>query len=237
MTSIPNSHPTASTSHGKAWSATDMKVTETAFCVMDLGSKKKTYITESFESGVDDYCWNNNSQSLYFVGVWHGTSMIYSTNLNGEVKKLTDGMYDYGSVAMAGDKVITKRHSISAADEIYTLTPADGRLAQISHENDHIFNQLKLGKVEERWTKTTDGKQMLSWVIYPTNFDPNKKYPTLLFCEGGPQSPVSQFWSYRWNFQIMAANDYIIIAPNRRGLPDSVWNGWNKSVAITEANV
>ena len=155
-------------------------------CVMDLGSKKKTYITESFESGVDDYCWNNNSQSLYFVGVWHGTSMIYSTNLNGEVKKLTDGMYDYGSVAMAGDKVITKRHSISAADEIYTLTPADGRLAQISHENDHIFNQLKLGKVEERWTKTTDGKQMLSWVIYPTNFDPNKKYPTLLFCEGGP---------------------------------------------------
>ena len=188
-------------------------------CVMDLGSKKKTYITESFESGVDDYCWNNNSQSLYFVGVWHGTSMIYSTNLNGEMKKLTDGMYDYGSVAMAGDKVITKRHSISAADEIYTLTPADGRLAQISHENDHIFNQLKLGKVEERWTKTTDGKQMLSWVIYPTNFDPNKKYPTLLFCEGGPQSPVSQFWSYRWNFQIMAANDYIIIAPNRRGLP------------------
>ena len=115
--------------------------------------------------------------------------------------------------------MITKRHSISAADEIYTLTPADGRLAQISHENDHIFNQLKLGKVEERWTKTTDGKQMLSWVIYPTNFDPNKKYPTLLFCEGGPQSPVSQFWSYRWNLQLMAANDYIIIAPNRRGLP------------------
>lgn len=128
-------------------------------------------------------------------------------------------MYDYGSVAMAGDKIITKRHSISAADEIYTLTPADGQVAQLSHENDHIFKQLKLGKVEERWTKTTDGKQMLSWVIYPTNFDANKKYPTLLFCEGGPQSPVSQFWSYRWNFQIMAANDYIIIAPNRRGLP------------------
>lgn len=128
-------------------------------------------------------------------------------------------MYDYGSVAMAGDKIITKRHSISAADEIYTLTPADGQVAQLSHENDHIFKQLNLGKVEERWTKTTDGKQMLSWVIYPVNFDANKKYPTLLFCEGGPQSPVSQFWSYRWNFQIMAANDYIIIAPNRRGLP------------------
>ncbi|WP_368350868.1 peptidase S9, partial [Phocaeicola dorei] len=179
-------------------------------CVYNLNNGQKTFVTESFESGVDDYCWNNDSQSLYFIGVWHGTSMVYSTNLNGDIKKLTDGMYDYGSVAMAGDKIITKRHSISAADEIYTLTPADGQVAQLSHENDHIFKQLKLGKVEERWTKTTDGKQMLSWVIYPTNFDANKKYPTLLFCEGGPQSPVSQFWSYRWNFQIMAANDYII---------------------------
>ena len=188
-------------------------------CVYNLNNGQKTFVTESFESGVDDYCWNNDSQSLYFIGVWHGTSMVYSTNLNGDIKKLTDGMYDYGSVAMAGDKIITKRHSISAADEIYTLTPADGQVAQLSHENDHIFKQLKLGKVEERWTKTTDGKQMLSCVIYPTKFDANKKYPTLLFCEGGPQSPVSQFWSYRWNFQIMAANDYIIIAPNRRGLP------------------
>ncbi len=188
-------------------------------CVMDLATKKKTYVTESFESGVDAYCWTADSQSFYFTGVWHGVSMIYSTNLQGEVKKLTDGVYDYASVALLGDRILTKRHSMSAADEIYTLNPADGQIAQLSHENDHIFGQLNLGKVEARWTKTTDGKQMLSWVIYPSNFDPSKKYPTLLFCEGGPQSPVSQFWSYRWNFQIMAANDYIIIAPNRRGLP------------------
>ena len=187
-------------------------------CVMDIASGKKTYVTEAFESSVDDYCWNNDSQSIYFVGVWHGTSMIYSTNLTGDVKKLTEGMYDYSSVAMLNDKVITKRHSISEADEIFTLTPGDGKIAKVSHENDDIFKQLKLGKVEERWTKTTDGKELLSWVIYPANFDPAKKYPTLLFCQGGPQSPVSQFWSYRWNFQIMAANEYIIIAPNRRGL-------------------
>ena len=199
-------------------------------CVYNLNNGQKTFVTESFESGVDDYCWNNDSQSLYFIGVWHGTSMVYSTNLNGDIKKLTDGMYDYGSVAMAGDKIITKRHSISAADEIYTLTPADGQVAQLSHENDHIFKQLKLGKVEERWTKTTDGKQMLSWVIYPTNFDANKKYPTLLFCEGGPQSPVSQFWSYRWNFQMMAANGYIIVAPNRRGLP-GFGQEWNEQIS------
>jgi dipeptidyl aminopeptidase/acylaminoacyl peptidase len=188
-------------------------------CVMDLETKAKTYVTEQFESGVDDFCWAANSQDLYFVGVWHATSMVYRTNLQGEVTKLTDGMFDYGSVALMGDKLITKRHSISAADEIYSVNPADGTVAQLSHENDDIFAQLRLGKVEERWTKTTDGKEMLSWVIYPTDFDPAKKYPTLLFCEGGPQSPVSQFWSYRWNFQIMAANDYIIIAPNRRGLP------------------
>jgi dipeptidyl aminopeptidase/acylaminoacyl peptidase len=112
---------------------------------------------------------------------------------------------------------------MSHADEIYSMTSVDSSkpliAKAITHENDYIFAQLHLGKVEARWTKTTDGKMLHSWVIYPTDFDPTKKYPTLLFCEGGPQSPVSQFWSFRWNFQIMAANDYIIIAPNRRGLP------------------
>ncbi len=188
-------------------------------CVFNLDKKLKTYVTESFESGVDDYCWNNDSQSLYFIGVWHGTTMIYRTNLEGNIEKLTDGDYDYASVTMAGNNLITKRHSISMADEIYLLDTNTKKIAQLTTENKHIYDQLTMGKVEARWTPTTDGKKMLSWVIYPPHFDPNKKYPTLLFCEGGPQSPVSQFWSYRWNFQIMAANDYIIIAPNRRGLP------------------
>ena len=157
-------------------------------CVMELASGKKSYVTESFESGVDTYCWAQDSKTLYFTGVWHGTSMIYSTNLNGDVKKLTDGMYDYASVSILNDgQLLTKRHSISEADELFTLALNDNTVNRITKENDHIFNQLK--------------------------------YPTLLFCQGGPQSPVSQFWSYRWNFQIMAANDYIIIAPNRRGLP------------------
>ena len=189
-------------------------------CVMDLSNGKKTYVTEEFQSGVDTYCWAPDNKTMYFTGVWHGTSMIHSTNLEGEVKQITDGMYDYASVAMLNEgQLLTTRHSIQHADELYTVTLADKKVAQVSHENDHIFNQLKIGKVEPRWTKTVDGKDLLSWVIYPINFDKNKKYPTLLFCEGGPQSPVSQFWSYRWNFQIMSANDYIIIAPNRRGLP------------------
>ena len=190
-------------------------------CVMDLKSGQKTYVTESFQSGVDDYCWAPDGKTLYFTGVWHATSMIHSTNLKGEVKQLTDGMYDYASVAVLNDKqLLTKRHSLSAADELFTVSlKKKPEVVRITKENDHIFSQLNLGKVEPRWTKTVDGKDMFSWVIYPVNFDPNKKYPTLLFCQGGPQSPVSQFWSYRWNFQLMAANDYIIIAPNRRGLP------------------
>lgn len=188
-------------------------------CVYDRASKTKTYVTETFASNVDDFCWNSDSQSFYFAGVWHGTTMIYSTNLKGDVKKLTEGCFDYVSVTLLGDKILTKRHSMSAADELYALAPADGTVVPLTHENDAIFNQLALGKVEERWIRTTDGKTMLAWVIYPSRFDPNRQYPALLFCEGGPQSPVSQFWSYRWNFQMMAANDYLIIAPNRRGLP------------------
>lgn len=190
-------------------------------CVFNLQSGAKKYVTESFQSGVDDYCWAADNKTLYFTGVWHATSMIHSTNLEGDVKQLTDGMYDYVSVATLGDgKLLTKRHSLSEADELFTVDlQANNAVTRITKENDHIFSQLKLGKVELRWMKTVDGKDMLSWVVYPADFDPNKKYPTLLFCEGGPQSPVSQFWSYRWNLQIMAANDYIIVAPNRRGLP------------------
>ena len=193
----------------------------TRLCVMDLKSGEKTYVTEAFQSGVDDYCWAPDGKTLYFVGVWHATSMVHSTNLKGEVKQLTDGMYDYTSVAMLNNKqLLTKRHSLSEADELFTVDlKKKNAVTRITKENDQIFSQLQMGKVEARWTKTVDGKDMLSWVVYPANFNPNKKYPTLLFCQGGPQSPVSQFWSYRWNLQLMAANDYIIIAPNRRGLP------------------
>lgn len=189
-------------------------------CVMNLADGTKTYVTESFQSGVDAFCWANDNSTLYFTGVWHGTSMIYKTDLSGNVEKITDGMYDYTSIELINDNtLLSKRHSISEADELFTVPVNGGNVMKVTGENDHIFSQLKTGKVEPRWTKTVDGKQMLSWVIYPVDFDPAKKYPAILFCEGGPQTPVSQSWSYRWNFQIMAANDYIIIAPNRRGLP------------------
>ena len=202
--------------------------------VMDLATGEKRFVSKAFDSNVDSYCWGADCSKLYFTGVWHGESHIYQIDLaNGDqITPLTEGMYDYGSVALlAGDKLIAQRHSMSMADEIYTIDLAAGNaVAQLTFENKHLYDQLEMGKVEERWMTTTDGKQMLTWVIYPPHFDPSKKYPTLLFCEGGPQSPVSQFWSYRWNFQIMAANDYIVVAPNRRGLPGFGME-WNEAVS------
>ena len=202
--------------------------------VMDLATGEKRFVSKAFDSNVDSYCWSADCSKLYFTGVWHGESHVYQIDLaNGDqITPLTEGMYDYGSVALlAGDKLIAQRHSMSMADEIYTIDLAAGNaVAQLTFENKHLYDQLEMGKVEERWMTTTDGKQMLTWVIYPPHFDPSKKYPTLLFCEGGPQSPVSQFWSYRWNFQIMAANDYIVVAPNRRGLPGFGME-WNEAVS------
>ncbi len=195
----------------------------TRLCVLDLVSGEKTYVTESFQSGVDAFAWDANSETLYFVGVWQARSMVHKTNLNGEVCALTTGDFDYGNIMTVPgtNKLLTNRHSISVPDDLYLLTPLENgtEICQITKENKEILEDLALGEVKERWVETTDGQKELCWVIYPPHFDAQKKYPTLLFCEGGPQSPVSQFWSYRWNFQIMAANGYIIIAPNRRGLP------------------
>lgn len=198
--------------------------------VMNLQTGEKRFVSKSFESNVDDYCWSTDSRKLYFVGVWHGRSQIYSIDLaNDEVTQLTEGLHDYASVTLLGDKFIAKRHSMSMADEIYSVDK-NGQATQLTFENKHIYDQIEMGRVEERWLKTTDGKQMLTWVIYPPGFDSNKKYPALLYCQGGPQNAVSQFWSYRWNMQIMAANDYIIVAPNRRGVPGFGLE-WNEQIS------
>ena len=205
--------------------------------VMDLATGEKRFVSRAFESNVDAFLWNKDSQSIYFIGVWHGETQIYNIGLadNDSLNRLTDGMHDYASLALCGDKLIAKRHSMSMGDEIYAVNNtrsgnAFAEAEQLTSENKQIYDQLEMGKVEARWMTTTDGKQMLTWVIYPPQFDPNKKYPTLLFCEGGPPRPVSQFWSYRWNFQIMAANDYIIVAPNRRGLP-GFGVEWNEAIS------
>ncbi len=189
-------------------------------CVLDLKSGKKTYVTESFESGVDGFTWSKDGKQLYFTGVWHARSMVYQTDTKGQVTKLTEGDYDYSNVVDNGKQLLVLRHSLSAPDDLFSIAKNKKKdITQLTSENEHIMNQLAMGDVKERWVTTSDGKKELCWVVYPPHFDANKKYPVLLFCQGGPQSPVSQFWSYRWNLQIMAANDYIVVAPNRRGLP------------------
>jgi dipeptidyl aminopeptidase/acylaminoacyl peptidase len=194
-------------------------------CVYDLKEGTKTYVTESFDSNVDDYCWAPDSKTIYYIGVWHATENLYRTNLEGEVKQLTNDWADFGSLQMLNkeNQIVAERHSFTAPADLYTVTPgdtiADTKVAQITEVNKEILDQLEKPTVDQRWVKTTDGKDMLYWIIQPPHFDPAKKYPTLLFCEGGPQSPVSQFWSYRWNFFIMASQGYVVIAPNRRGLP------------------
>ena len=209
-----------------AWSSMERDGYEsdrTRLCVLDLQTGEKRYVTEQFESGVNEFCWAPDSKTLYFTGVWHGKTQVYRTDLKGQHVALTNDVADYVLLGLSADgkTLYAKRHSMSQADEVYALQlgKKQAEVRQLTCENEHFYDNLAFGKVEERWVKTADGKDMLCWVIYPPHFDPTKKYPALLFCEGGPQSPVSQFWSYRWNFQIMAANDYIIIAPNRRGLP------------------
>lgn len=199
--------------------------------VMDMATKEKTYLTENFDNNVDDFIWDTNNKTLYFVAVVEAKTQLFSIDMDTkEVKTITSGKHDYTSVALGGDGLIAKRQSMSQPAEIYSVNITNGEAREISFENKHILDQLNMGDVEERWITTSDGKQMLTWVVYPPNFDASKKYPTILYCQGGPQSAVSQFWSYRWNLQMMAANGYIIVAPNRRGLP-GFGQEWNEQIS------
>lgn len=204
--------------------------------VMDRTTGEKRFVSKAFRSNVDQFLWNTDSQTIYYLGIWHGLEQIYCLHLNQpdeqdptacRIELITSTVADYASLALVGNELIAKRHSMSMGDEIFRIGAEE---VQLTHVNQHIYDQVDMGRVEARWQKTTDGQQMLSWIIYPPHFDPSKKYPTLLFCEGGPQSPVSQFWSYRWNFQVMAAQGYIIVAPNRRGLP-GFGPEWNEQIS------
>lgn len=188
--------------------------------LMNVVTGEKTDQTVNFDQNSSNLNWSSDSKSIYFVSCWHAVTQIYRLDIaDQKINPITSGVHDYAFVVEANDKLVGVKHSMSKPDEIYTIDPVTGAETELSFLNKPILDQLTLAKVEERWVKTTDNKDMQVWVVYPPHFDPNKKYPTLLFCEGGPQSTVSQFWSYRWNFQQMAANGYIVVAPNRRGLP------------------
>ncbi|MCQ2338166.1 MAG: S9 family peptidase [Paludibacteraceae bacterium] len=187
--------------------------------IQNMATGERTDLTLDFDQCVGTLNWSADDKQIYFTSCWHGEFQIYVVDIaTKEFRTITQGVHDYEQIALAGDRLLGVRHSMSMPNEIYSIDINSGAETQISFENKAILDQLTMGEVTERWITTTDGKKMLVWVIFPPQFDANKKYPTLLYCEGGPQSPVSQFWSYRWNFQMMAAHDYIIVAPNRRGL-------------------
>ena len=196
-------------------------------------------LTANWDETVGGFKWAEDSKEIFFVAAWRGTEQLFAVgvpaNLNSRimpvVERITDGKFDVnGIVGESGDELVVTRTDMNHAAELYAVDLSDGRMRKLSHENDDIYSRIETSRTELRMVRTTDGKQMGVWVIYPPNFDPAKKYPTLLYCQGGPQSALSQFYSFRWNFQLMAANGYIVVAPNRRGMPG--WGTkWNEDIS------
>jgi len=188
--------------------------------VANLKTGVRENLFAGFEESAHSITWSGDGEKIFFISnIQACDELFFIEHSTGIIRQITHGIHDYKSIQWAGEKLLARKQSMSQPDELYLVSPETGKDERITSVTKPIMDQLKLGNVEKRWVTTSDQKDMLVWVIVPPDFDPEKKYPTLLYCQGGPQSTVSQFWSYRWNFQLMAANGYIIVAPNRRGLP------------------
>ena len=194
-----------------------------------LKDGKRINLTAQWDNTIFSYRWSNDGKQIYLIAPTQGTEQLFVVDVYGKdttPQQLTKGVYDVNQiVGQSGDKLVVVRTTMNHAAEVFTINLKEKKklpyytMQQLSHFNDEAYKSIADCPIKERIIKTTDGKDMHAWVIYPPDFDPNKKYPTLLYCQGGPQSIVSQFYSFRWNFQLMASQGYIIIAPNRRGLP------------------
>ncbi len=203
-------------------------------------------ITAGWDGTVNGFVWAESGTKIYFNAPVNGTVQLFEielptlTNLNGnkppafgtlKPRQITDGQFDVsGLIGQVKNTFVVSRRDMNHASELYTVNLKNGKLTQLSHANDELYAKINLCEVKKRMVTTTDKKQMLTWVIYPPNFDPNKKYPTLLYCQGGPQGALSQFYSFRWNFQLMASQGYIVVAPNRRGMP-GYGVEWNEQIS------
>lgn len=198
--------------------------------IMDMATGEKTDLTTDWDYTADAIAWNPDGKSIYFIAPKDGVTPVFSINVSTkEVAVVAEGEYDYSSLApMADGTLITMHHSFLMPNEIVAVK--DGKATQISQVNTELLSQLDMPVVKKRMVPTTDGKLMTTWVLYPANFDETAKYPAILYCQGGPQQAVSQFWSYRWNLALMAARGYIVIAPNRRGLP-GFGTEWNAQIS------
>lgn len=204
--------------------------------VVDVKTGEKKLLSTGFDQNVENTCWSANSQQLYFISSVDATQQVYAYDFRLRsalpVRKLTNDVADHTELSVSydalkkSDVIITSCMSMLFPSELFSIDPASGISKQLTFTNKQLLSSIRLGKVEKRMVKATDGKSILTWVILPPDYEAGKKYPALLYCQGGPQSMVGQFWSYRWNFQLMAAKGYVVVAPNRRGLPGfgSAWN-------------
>ena len=199
--------------------------------VMDLATGTKQYLTKNFDQNADQITWSADGKFIYFISGTKGTEQLYKMDPQTlEIVQITTGKHNYSWFGFGNGALVAQKMSMSMAAELVRVDEATGADTQLTFTNKNIYENIKMGEVQERWVKTTDGKDMLVWVILPPNFDATKKYPALLYCQGGPQSTVGQFFSYRWNFQIMAAHGYVVVAPNRRGVP-SFGQEWNAQIS------
>ncbi|MDE6225542.1 MAG: S9 family peptidase, partial [Muribaculaceae bacterium] len=198
--------------------------------IADLATGHKTDLTSDWDYTATDFAWNTDSKSIYFIAPYLGCCPIFSVQIdNKEIKTVAEGTFDYAALAPAdASTLITMRHSMVQPNEIYSVKA--GEITKLSDVNSELLAAVDMPTVVNRQVPTTDGKMMTTWVLYPPKFDASKKYPAILYCQGGPQSAVSQFFSYRWNVALMAAQGYIVICPNRRGLP-GFGTEWNAQIS------
>ncbi len=199
--------------------------------VMDLERGTRREITAGLDANANHPQWSTDGQRIFFTSETEATIHIFSVDVDDlSLTRWTEGIYNFNEFRVLDNSIIASRNSMSAPAELYTVSLEDKEVRRLTHLNDKLLGELSMGMVEKRWVTTSDDQSMLVWYIYPPDFDESKKYPTLLYCQGGPQSAVSQFFSYRWNFQMMAAEGYIVVAPNRRGLP-SFGVEWNEQIS------
>lgn len=198
--------------------------------VYNINNGKRTWISKGWDFDVANITWQDN-KTLFFTCSQFGTAQIFNTDIEGKgVLKVTEGVHDLGPINLKSGVLVSEIFSMSMAPEISRIDIKTGEVKQISFINKYIYDNIRMGKVEEKHIKTKDKQELQMWVIYPPDFNAAKKYPALLFCEGGPQSALDQFWSYRWNMQMIAAKGYIVFAPNRRGV-SGFGQAWKEQIS------
>lgn len=207
--------------------------------IMDLATRKQYNVTRTWDETINHFIWSPDSRSVFCNLPYRGSIQLFEIGLANafsdspmpNYRQISHGDHDYASIlGVSGDELVCTRNDMNHAPEVYAVNIQTGQTRQITRVNDEAYQGIRPCPVEKHWIRTSDKKNMLAWVIFPPDFDPTRKYPTLLYCQGGPQSALTQFYSFRWNFQLMASKGYIVVAPNRRGMPG--WGRqWNEQIS------